>query len=91
MMTKSEMMNILAEKTQLKKKDAVNAYDVLKEIIAKSLKKEKKFKLPDLGIFVIRRTKDRMVRNPKTGEMMKVKAKTVVRFRVAKALKDTVL
>ncbi len=89
--TKSEMLNRLAEATQLKKKDVAGVLEAQNELISKILKKEKKFKLPGLGIFTVRHRKARKARNPQTGEIITVKAKTVLKFRVAKELKDNVL
>lgn len=90
-MTKSQILNDLAEKTTLKKKDVAAVFMTYNELIAKLLKKEKKFKLDGLGIFRIKQSKARLGRNPATGETIKIKAKTRVRFTVAKALKDKVL
>lgn len=90
-LTKSEMLNVLVEKTGLKKKEIVAVLDANNELVAKVLKKDKKMKLPGLGIFNVKHRKARMARNPQTGEMIKVKAKTVLKFRVSKELKDNVL
>lgn len=91
MLTKSEMLNKLAEATGLKKKDVVAVLDAHNDLLSKVLKKEKKFKLQGLGIFTVKNRKARMARNPQTGEMVKVPAKTVIRFRVGKDLKTKVL
>lgn len=91
MLTKSEMLNKLVEATELKKKEVVAVLDAQNELLAKVLKKEKKFKLQGLGIFTVKNRKARMARNPRTGEMVKVAAKTVIRFRVSKDLKTKVL
>jgi DNA-binding protein HU-beta len=89
--TKSEMLTRLAESTNLKKKDVSALLDAQNDLIAKQLKKDKKFKLPGLGIFAVRHRKARKARNPQTGAIINVKAKTVLKFRVAKDLKDKVL
>ncbi len=91
MITKSEMLNKIAEDTGFKKKDVVSILDAQNNLLCKILKKEKKYKLQGLGIFTIKKRSARMARNPQTGEMVKVKAKTVVKFRVGKDLKDKVL
>lgn len=91
MLTKSEMLTKLADGTGMKKKDVVSVLDAQNDLIAKVLKKDKKFKLQGLGIFTVRNRKARMARNPRTGEMVKVPAKTVIRFRVGKDLKTKVL
>ncbi len=91
MLTKNEMLTKLVEGTGMKKKDVVSVLDAQNDLIAKVLKKDKKFKLQGLGIFTVRNRKARMARNPRTGEMVKVPAKTVIRFRVGKDLKTRVL
>lgn len=91
MLTKSEMLNKLAESTNLKKKDVQLVLDANNELLYKALKKDKKFKLQGLGIFTVKNRKARMARNPQTGEMVKVPAKTVIKFRVSKDLKTSVL
>lgn len=90
-MTKSQMLTVLTEKSGLKKKDVVNVLSTYNELIAKTLKKDKKFKVDGLGIFQVKHRAARMGRNPATGEEIKIKAKTVLKFRVAKQLKDAVL
>lgn len=91
MITKNEFLKKLVDATKMKKKDIVAVLDTQNEILAKLLKKDKKFKLQGLGIFTVRNRKARMARNPRTGEMVKVAAKTVIRFRVSKDLKTKVL
>jgi DNA-binding protein HU-beta len=90
-MTKSEILNKLAEKTALKKKDVMGVLDAYNELIVAALKKDKKIKLAGLGIAQVKHRAARMARNPQTGEPIKVKAKTVVKFRISKELKDKVL
>ena len=63
------------------------------DFIAQTAYKEAKnsFTLPGLGKLVLVQRKARMGRNPATGETIKIKAKKVVKFRVAKAAKDAIL
>ena len=89
--TKSEILGRLAEETSLKKKDVAAVLEGLNALLAKVLKKDKKVKLPGLGIFAVKHRKARKARNPQTGEIITVKAKTVLKFRVSKELKDNVL
>lgn len=91
MITKNEFLKKLVDATKMKKKDVVTVLEVQNKILAAQLKKDKKFKLQGLGIFTVRNRKARMARNPRTGEMVKVAAKTVIRFRVSKDLKTKVL
>lgn len=90
-LTKSEMLNKLAEKVSMKKKDIVAVLDAYTELVVGVLKKDKKMKLPGLGIAQVKHRAARMGRNPATGEPIKIKAKTVLKFRVSKELKDKVL
>ena len=60
-------------------------------LVVRELKKEGSLRLAGLGIFRKRKSKARMGRNPATGEVIKISARTRLRFTAAKALKDTVL
>ncbi len=87
--TKSQLIAMLAEKACITKKQAG---DVLAELAAVGYKEAKKgFTLPGFGKLVVVKRKARMGRNPATGEPIKIPAKTVVKFRIAKACKDAVL
>jgi DNA-binding protein HU-beta len=88
-MTKSALIAHLSAKTDLKKKQVTSVLDHLATLAAKEAKNG--FQIPGLGKVVLRNRAARMGRNPQTGEPIKIAAKRVVRFRVAKALKDAVL
>jgi|DewCreStandDraft_4_1066084.scaffolds.fasta_scaffold04675_3 DNA-binding protein HU-beta len=90
-MTKTEMYAEIAEKAGVSKKEAKTVLEAFNEKIVEVLKKEKKVKLPGLGIFVVKLRKARTGRNPKTGETIQIPEKTVVKFRVAKDIKKQVL
>ena len=90
-MTKSQMLAALAESTELSKKDVANLMDKLVELAYKEVKVSGEFPLPGIGKLVKVNRKARMGRNPATGEEIKIPAKTVVKFRVAKAAKEAVL
>lgn len=90
-MTKSQMLGELAGKTGLSKKDVVTVLDALTALAYKEVKKVGEFVVPGFGKFVKVKRAARMGRNPATGETIKIAAKTVVKFRVAKAAKDAVL
>ncbi|MFA5421019.1 MAG: HU family DNA-binding protein [Patescibacteria group bacterium] len=90
-MTKAQLMTTLAEQTGLSKKDVVSLMDKLAEMAYKEVKKEGQFVLPGFGKLVKIDRKARMGRNPATGEQIKIPAKKVVKFRVAKAAKDAIL
>jgi len=90
-MTKSQMLNALAEATGLSKKDVNGVLDALVDLAYKEVKKNGEFAIAGIGKLVKVHRKARMGRNPATGETIKIKAKTVVKFRVAKGAKDAVL
>lgn len=89
--TKSEIMSALAEAAEISKKQAVAAYEKLLAIAYEGAKSPKGIVLPGLGKLIKINRKARMGRNPATGETIKIAAKKVVKFRVAKAAKDAVL
>jgi DNA-binding protein HU-beta len=88
-MTKSQIMASLAEKTGMKKKEVVCLIEALVNLAYKEAKNG--FTIPDLGKLVLVNRKARMGRNPATGEPIKIPAKRVLKFRIAKAAKDAVL
>lgn len=90
-MTKSELMATLANDTGFKKQQIISLMDALNKTIYKTLKKESKIKLEGLGVFQLKNRKARIARNPRTGEMVNVPAKRVVKFRVLKVLKEAIL
>lgn len=88
-MTKSQIADFIAKKADIKKKMAVQ---ILEDIATLAYKEAKNsFTLPGLGKLVLVQRKARMGRNPQTGEAIKIPAKKVVKFRVAKACKEAVL
>jgi DNA-binding protein HU-beta len=88
-MTKSAIIGHLAQKSNLSKKQIT---DVMEQLSALAVKEAKNvFVVPGFGRLVLANRKARMGRNPQTGEPIKIPAKRVVKFRLAKALKDSVL
>ena len=90
-MTKSKIVAHLAEKCSATKKTVNAFFEELFKLAVKEARGTGKFVIPGLGRAVKRRTKARMGRNPQTGEPIKIKAKTVVRLRPSKQLKEAVL
>jgi DNA-binding protein HU-beta len=90
-MTKTELQNALATATQTNKRTAALFLDSLSSLAYKAIKKEGEFMLPGFGKLVKQKRKARIGINPKTQQKIKIPAKTVVKFRVAKAAKDAVL
>ncbi len=88
-MTKSQIADYLAKKVDIKKKVAVQFLEELANLAYKEAKNA--FTLPGLGKLVLVNRKARMGRNPQTGEAIKIPAKKVVKFRVAKAAKEAIL
>ena len=91
MMTKSQVVTHLAEKVGIPKKTAAAVLVELVTVATKEAKSSGQFVVPGLGKAVKANRKARMGRNPQTGEAIKIPAKTVVRFRLAKAFKDAVV
>ncbi len=90
-MTKSALLSALAEKTELSKKQVAMFFDELTAMAYKEVKKNGVFVMPGFGKMVKMKRAARTGRNPATGEAIKIAAKTVVKFRLAKAAKDAVL
>lgn len=90
-MTKSQLAAHFAEKFEWSKKVANDVLDELANVAVTQTKKSGAFTLPGLGKLVKASRKARMGRNPATGEAIKIPAKTVVKFRVAKACKDSIV
>ena len=89
-MTKTALVRQLAEKLEITNKQSAAFLDLLAETAIKETKKNGVFVIPGLGRLVKAERKARMGRNPQTGEAIKIPAKTVVKFRVAKAAKDAI-
>ena len=90
-MTKTELQTALAAAAQTDKKTAGVFLETLSTLAYKAIKKEGEFVLPGFGKLVKKKRKARTGINPKTLQKIKIPAKTVVKFRVAKAAKDAVL
>jgi len=88
-LTKSKIIAALAEKTDLTKKQVAQFLEDLASLAYTEAKNG--FTIPGLGKLVLVRRKARMGRNPATGEAIHIPAKTVLKFRIAKAAKDAVL
>jgi len=91
MMTQSQIVQTLADKCEVTKKQSKMMMDGLAETAIAEVKKNGVFVLPGIGRLVRVDRKARMGRNPATGESIKIAAKKVVKFRVAKAAKDAIV
>lgn len=90
-MTKSQFIGALVEKTGLSKKEVVSFMENLTELVYSECKTSGEITLPGLGKMVKKDRAARMGRNPATGEQIHIAAKTVLKFRIAKAAKDAIL
>ncbi|MGO8677533.1 MAG: HU family DNA-binding protein [Limisphaerales bacterium] len=88
-LTKSQIAASVAETVGITKKQATETLEALAALAYKGARN--KFTIPGLGKLVLVNRKARMGRNPATGETIKIAAKRVVKFRVAKAAKDAIL
>jgi DNA-binding protein HU-beta len=88
-LTKSQIAAALAEKAGITKKTAADILAFIAELAYKNAKNT--FTLPGVGKLVLVNRKARIGRNPATGQEIKIPAKKVVKFRVAKAAKDAIL
>ena len=87
-MTKSAIIGHLAQKSNLSKKQIT---DVMEQLNALAVKEAKNvFVVPGFGRLVLANRKARMGRNPQTGEPIRIPARTVLKFRIAKAAKVAV-
>ncbi len=88
-MTKAAVLGHLASKTNLSKKQVAEVFDETLTLACKEAKNG--FVLPGFGKLVLANRKARIGRNPQTGEPIKIPAKRVCKFRLAKSVKDAVL
>lgn len=89
-MNKTDLVNQVAEKSELSKKDAAKAVDAVFEAVMDSLKNGEKVQLIGFGNFEVRERSARKGRNPQTGEEIEIPASKVPAFKPGKALKDAV-
>ncbi len=90
-LTKAQIVEELAKKLEMTKKEVNNFLNTYNELIYKNVKKAKELTVPGLGKFYVTKTKRRKGRNPSTGEQIVIPAKNVVKFKVAKAAKDAII
>jgi DNA-binding protein HU-beta len=90
-MTQSQIIKELAETCGVNNKVAKQFLETFAEVAVRETKKKGVFILPGIGRLVRQDRKARTGRNPATGESIKIPAKKVVKFRVAKAVKDAIV
>ena len=89
-MTKTQIVKVLSEKLAMEPKRVQSFLDALAEMATEQTREAGEFTIPGLGKLVKAERKERMGRNPQTGEEIKIAAKTTVKFRVAKAATDAI-
>jgi DNA-binding protein HU-beta len=88
-MSQSEVVNHIAEKFDFKRAQAKEFFTELAELAGKEVKKNGEFALPGFGKLVMAKRAAREGRNPATGETIKIPAKTTLKFRIGKTMKDS--
>jgi len=90
-MTQTAIVSTISDKTGLKKSEVKTVFDALTELATVEVKKNGEFTIPGFGKLKKTNRKAREGRNPATGAIIKIPAKTTVKFSVGKAMKDSVL
>ena len=90
-MTKTQLIRHMAEQMEVPPKQMAAFFDLLIVTATTQTRKNGEFMIPGLGKLVKAQRAARMGRNPATGEAIKIKAKTTVKFRLAKSAKDAVV
>ncbi len=90
-MGKSELFAHFADRFDVKRTQAREFFEELQQLSEAELKRSGEFVLPGMVKLVVQNRQARMGRNPATGEAIQIPAKTVVKARIAKQLKDSVL
>jgi len=89
-MNKAELIAAVAEKAELSKKDTEKAVNAFVDAITESLQGGDKVQLVGFGVFEVKHRAERMGRNPKTKEQIKIAASSVPVFKAGKAFKDAI-
>ena len=89
-MNKADLVDAIAAKAELSKKDAEKALKAFEEVVTEELKNGGKVQLVGFGTFEVSERAERMGRNPQTGEAMPIPASKAPRFKAGKALKDMI-
>ena len=89
-MSKQELVEVMAEKAGLTKADATRALDAYMAAVTEALKAGKKVSLVGFGTYATSKRAAREGRNPRTGETVKIAARTAVTFKAGSKLKDAV-
>ncbi|HLW69118.1 MAG TPA: HU family DNA-binding protein [Candidatus Binataceae bacterium] len=86
-MTKAELIDLVARSAHLSRPSAASAIELTFEQIARAIRRDKRFSIPDFGTFTVRRRKARRGYNPRKKAMMTIPASRTIGFRPAPKLK----
>ncbi|TMA12856.1 MAG: HU family DNA-binding protein [Deltaproteobacteria bacterium] len=86
-MTKGDLINVVARAAKMSKRGAEGAINATFDALARAIKKDKRFQVPAFGTFSVRARRARVGRNPRTGEVINIKASRTVGFKPAPGLK----
>ena len=89
-MNKTELIDAVAKKAELSKKDAEKAIKAFTDVVANELKDGGKVQVVGFGTFEVSERAEREGRNPQSGEVMKIAASKAPKFKAGKALKDMI-
>ncbi len=89
-MTKSDLINIIAKRSGLKKEDVKNAMEISIEEIQNALKKGESVGFLGFGVFEVKKVAKRVGMNPKTKERVDIPSRKQVKFRPGRGLKEIV-
>jgi DNA-binding protein HU-beta len=87
-LTKQDLIDIVAEKAGLTKKETGAVLDIILSTVTETMKRGEKVSLVGFGTFEAKTRKARQGRNPATGEIIEIEARTVPSFKAGRALKD---
>lgn len=90
-MSQSEVINHFAEKFDMKRAQVKEIFEELSTLATREVKQNGEFVLPGFGKMVLSQRKAREGRNPQTGETIQIPAKTALKFRLSKGMKDSVV
>ncbi len=90
-MGKSELFSHFAERFDMKRTQSREFFEELAALCERELKRTGEFVIPGMVKLVLQKRKERVGRNPATGAEIQIPAKTVVKARIVKQLKDAVL
>lgn len=90
-MSQSEVLNHFAEKFDMKRAQVKELFEELSNLATSEVRSNGEFVLPGFGKLVLSQRKAREGRNPQTGEAIQIPAKTTLKFRIGKGMKDSVV